>query len=102
MADARNIRLCAVLLFNSERHFEGCDDQMASAQCSFKATSNRAGGTERRNMKINSEDFKVREGDAVNLRKWPTKVEPFYKSKQQYRKLWRAHVAQLSAQQQLL
>lgn len=53
-------------------------------------------------MKINSEDFKVREGDSVNLRKWPTKVEPFYKSKQQYRKLLRVHVAQLSAQQQLL
>src|SRR5450830_1228324 len=100
MADARNIQLCATLLPNSERHCEGCVDQMASSQCSCKTTSNRAGGTERRNMKINSAEFRVREGDKVNLHKWPTKVEPFYKSKQQYRKLLRAHVAQLSAQQQ--
>jgi PPK2 family polyphosphate:nucleotide phosphotransferase len=75
---------------------------MANSQCSCKTTSNRVGGTERRNMKINSAEFRVREGDKVNLHKWPTKVEPFYKSKQQYRKLLRAHVAQLSAQQQLL
>ena len=102
MADARNIWLCASLQSNSERHFEGCVEQMASCQCSFKTTSHRAGGTERRNMKINSADFRVREGDKVNLHKWPTKVEPFYKSKQQYRKLLRAHGAQLSAQQQLL
>src|SRR5450830_1585419 len=93
MADARNIQLCATLLPNSERHCEGCVDQMASSQCSCKTTSNRAGGTERRNMKINSAEFRVREGD---------KVKPIYKSKQQYRKLLRAHVAQLSAQQQLL
>ena len=53
-------------------------------------------------MKINSSDFRVREGDEVNLHKWPTKVEPFYKSKQQYRQLLTTHVAQLSAQQQLL
>lgn len=53
-------------------------------------------------MKINSADFRVREGDDVDLRKWPTKQEPFYRSKQQYRKLLSEHVAQLSAQQQLL
>ena len=35
-------------------------------------------------MKINSKDFRVREGDDVNLRKWPTKVDPVYKSKEQY------------------
>ena len=35
-------------------------------------------------MKINSKDFRVREGDAVNLKKWPTKVDPVYKSKEQY------------------
>ena len=26
-------------------------------------------------MKINSKDFRVPEGDEVNLKKWPTKVE---------------------------
>ena len=38
-------------------------------------------------MKINSKDFRVREGDEVNLRKWPTNVEPVYKSKEHYQKL---------------
>jgi PPK2 family polyphosphate:nucleotide phosphotransferase len=54
------------------------------------------------NMKINSKDFRVREGDKVNLRKWPTAVKPVYKSPDQYHKLLADHVAQLSAQQQLL
>ena len=53
-------------------------------------------------MKINSKDFRVREGDDVNLKKWPTLVEPVYKSKEQYQELLKEHVAQLSAQQQLL
>jgi PPK2 family polyphosphate:nucleotide phosphotransferase len=53
-------------------------------------------------MKIDSNDFRVREGDAVNLRKWPTSVKPMHKSEEQYRKLLREHVAQLSALQQLL
>ena len=53
-------------------------------------------------MKINSKDFRVREGDEVSLRKWPTIVEPVYKSKEQYQKLLAEHVAQLSALQQLL
>jgi PPK2 family polyphosphate:nucleotide phosphotransferase len=53
-------------------------------------------------MKINSKDFRVREGDEVNLKKWPTKVDPVYESKDQYKKLLEAHVAQLSAQQELL
>ena len=53
-------------------------------------------------MKIRSKDFCVREGDEVNLKKWPTKVDPVYKSKEQYKKLLEEHVAQLSSQQQLL
>jgi PPK2 family polyphosphate:nucleotide phosphotransferase len=53
-------------------------------------------------MKISSEDFRVREGDEVNLRKWPTNVERVYKSNDQYHRLLGEHVAQLSAQQQLL
>jgi PPK2 family polyphosphate:nucleotide phosphotransferase len=52
-------------------------------------------------MKINSKDFRVREGVAVNLSKWPTAVNPVYKSKEQYKKLLDEHVAQLSALQQL-
>ena len=53
-------------------------------------------------MKIDSKDFRVREGDAVRLEKWPTNVEPVYKSKKQYHKFLGEHVEQLSAQQQLL
>jgi PPK2 family polyphosphate:nucleotide phosphotransferase len=53
-------------------------------------------------MKINSKDFRVLEGNEVNLQKWPTKVEPVYKSKEQYHKILREHVAQLSELQQLL
>ena len=53
-------------------------------------------------MKIASKDFRVREGDDVDLKKWPTRVEPVYKSKEQYKDLLEAHVAQLSSQQQLL
>ena len=53
-------------------------------------------------MKISSKDFRVREGDEVDLKKWPTKVDPVYKSKEQYKKLLEEHVAQLSSQQQLL
>ena len=53
-------------------------------------------------MKINSKDFRVREGDEVDLKKWPTNVEPVYKSKEQYQELLKQHVAQLSSLQQLL
>ena len=44
-------------------------------------------------MKISSKDFRVREGDAVNLKKWPTIVKAVYKSKEQYEELLREHVA---------
>ena len=53
-------------------------------------------------MKIDSKDFRVREGDKVNLKKWPTIVKPVYKSKERYKKLLEEPVAQLSSQQQLL
>ena len=38
-------------------------------------------------MKIESNEFCVREGAKVRLKKWPTKVKPFYKSKAHYQKL---------------
>jgi PPK2 family polyphosphate:nucleotide phosphotransferase len=53
-------------------------------------------------MKIRSADFRVKQGDNVNLDKWATAVEPIYESKKQYQKLLRDHVAQLSSLQQLL
>jgi len=53
-------------------------------------------------MKISSKDFCVREGDKVDLDKWPTRVDPVYKSKDQYKKLLSDHVERLSVQQELL
>jgi len=53
-------------------------------------------------MKINSKEFRVGEGCEVNLKKWPTRMKPVYKSKDHYKKLLEQHVEQLSAQQQLL
>jgi PPK2 family polyphosphate:nucleotide phosphotransferase len=53
-------------------------------------------------MKIHTKDFRVAEGSEVDLEKWPTKVDPVYKSKHQYKKLLDEHVEQLSSQQQLL
>src|SRR6204780_3714405 len=52
-------------------------------------------------MKIHSKDFRVRPGKKVDLRKWPTIVKPFYKSKKQYQKLLEKHVEELSSLQQL-
>ncbi len=52
-------------------------------------------------MNIKSSDFRVPPGKDVNLKKWPTRVKPVYKSKKQYRKLLEEHVAQLRMLQQL-
>jgi PPK2 family polyphosphate:nucleotide phosphotransferase len=52
-------------------------------------------------MKINPDGFRLGEGDKVNLRKWPTLIDPVYKSTAGYKKLLEHHVEQLSAMQQL-
>jgi len=52
-------------------------------------------------MKINSNRFRLREGDDVNLKKWPTLIEPVYKSKEEYAELLEEHIEQLSSMQQL-
>jgi len=57
--------------------------------------------SERTEMKIKSRDFQVQEGKKVNLKKWPTRVKPLYKSKEQYQKLLEDQVSELSALQQL-
>jgi PPK2 family polyphosphate:nucleotide phosphotransferase len=53
-------------------------------------------------MKIKSGDFRVREKAGVDLKRWPTKVRPFYHSKQHYKELLEKHVLGLSERQQLL
>ncbi|HEY9167730.1 MAG TPA: ADP-polyphosphate phosphotransferase [Candidatus Kryptonia bacterium] len=50
-------------------------------------------------MKIRSADFRAPEGETIDLRKWPTRVNPIYKSKKEYRNLLDEHVAKLSALQ---
>ena len=52
-------------------------------------------------MKINIKDFRVAPGKQVKLDKWPTRVEPVYKSKKEYRELLGKRIEELSAQQQL-
>jgi polyphosphate kinase 2 (PPK2 family) len=53
-------------------------------------------------MSINIEEFLVREGANVNLKKGPTRVAPVSESKEHYVKLLDEHVAKLSSLQQLL
>jgi PPK2 family polyphosphate:nucleotide phosphotransferase len=53
-------------------------------------------------MQIKSSDFRVREGAEVNLKKWPTRVDPVYRTSEQYQELLAKHVRALSEQQELL
>jgi PPK2 family polyphosphate:nucleotide phosphotransferase len=53
-------------------------------------------------MKIKTQDFRIAEGKNVDLKAWPTLVDPFYDSKEQYQEMLREHVEELRAQQQLL
>jgi PPK2 family polyphosphate:nucleotide phosphotransferase len=52
-------------------------------------------------MKINSKDFRVQPGEKVNLKDWPTIVQPYCKSKKQFQKLIEEHVEELSSLQRL-
>jgi len=52
-------------------------------------------------MKINSKDFRVRPGEKVKLRKWPTVVKPFCESKKRSQKVLEEYVKELSSLQQL-
>jgi PPK2 family polyphosphate:nucleotide phosphotransferase len=53
-------------------------------------------------VKIRSQDYRVRAGAKVSLKKWPTRVKPCYDSKKQYKKMLRERTEQLSALQNLL
>jgi PPK2 family polyphosphate:nucleotide phosphotransferase len=53
-------------------------------------------------MKIKAKKFRVRENEIVKLKQWPTSVDPFYKSKEDYREILEAHVAEMSVLQNLL
>ena len=53
-------------------------------------------------MHIKSSDFRVRAGERVDLKKWPTLVDPVYETNEEYQELLRRHVEALSEQQELL
>jgi PPK2 family polyphosphate:nucleotide phosphotransferase len=52
-------------------------------------------------MKINIDDFRVREGDQVNLKKWQTEVKPVFKSPKHYKEMLEDHVEKLTSLQRL-
>ena len=52
-------------------------------------------------MKIHPNEFRVGPGNEVNLKNWPTLIDPVYKSNAQYKELLEEHVKQISAMQQL-
>jgi polyphosphate kinase 2 (PPK2 family) len=52
-------------------------------------------------MKIKTNEFRLRPGDTVDLQKWPTRVEPLYKSKKKYAKKLNQQVEELSELQHL-
>jgi PPK2 family polyphosphate:nucleotide phosphotransferase len=52
-------------------------------------------------MNIDTDAFRVRAGKKLDLNKWPTRVKPIYKSKEQYQELLAGQVEQLSELQRL-
>jgi PPK2 family polyphosphate:nucleotide phosphotransferase len=53
-------------------------------------------------MKIHLKEFRVREDAKVQLKEWPTRTKPCYKSKQHYENILAEHVEKLNARQSLL
>jgi PPK2 family polyphosphate:nucleotide phosphotransferase len=52
-------------------------------------------------MHLRAKDYRVEAGSHVDLRRWPTDIEPVYASKKDYHRQIDAHVAELAAQQDL-
>jgi PPK2 family polyphosphate:nucleotide phosphotransferase len=52
-------------------------------------------------MKIKSKDFRVSEGEAVNLKKWPTIVKSTYNSEKEYKEILTERVREMSRLQDL-
>jgi len=53
-------------------------------------------------MKIDSDDFRVREGKNVVLKKWPTKVKPYYETDRELKKILQDRVDETSDLQTVL
>lgn len=52
-------------------------------------------------MKLDSKAFRVQAGTKVELKKWPTRVKPVYKSKKEYKELLRDQVEELDSLQRI-
>jgi PPK2 family polyphosphate:nucleotide phosphotransferase len=52
-------------------------------------------------MNIDSKDYRVPPDKKVDLGKWPTVVDPYYRSKKQYQELLNLHMEKLNSLQQL-
>jgi len=53
-------------------------------------------------MKIDIEPYRVREGRALRLKDWPTRIKPFFKDRADYASLLQEHVRKMRARQNLL
>ena len=53
-------------------------------------------------MKVRPRDFEVRPGHRVRLKKWPTRVEPVYRAKEEYQQLLEEHREKLRSLQERL
>ncbi|HEY3853122.1 MAG TPA: ADP-polyphosphate phosphotransferase [Verrucomicrobiae bacterium] len=53
-------------------------------------------------MKIKSKDFRTQRGSKIKLKRWPTRVEPYFGSKDAYEEMLEESVDELSSQQGLL
>lgn len=53
----------------------------------MRQATNTTGG---KTMKIHSKDFRLPEGDRVELSKWPTKVIPFTSPRSTIRSSWKS------------
>ena len=53
-------------------------------------------------MKIDTNKFRVKPDEKVKFKKWPTRVKPFYKSKEHYQQILAEHIRELSVRQSLL
>lgn len=51
---------------------------------------------------IQCKDFRVKEGQSVDLDKWPTNIKPIYDNKDEYQSILESHIDELSEQQQRL
>src|SRR5689334_18962892 len=53
-------------------------------------------------MKIDPDDFRVKDGKSVNLKKWPTEIKSYYETKKQFKEGLSTHVEEMSELQNLL